>query len=406
MLGVIDAGVATVGSEMSQRTLERSELGVLYVGWFLVDADIVMINPLLVPTAAHFGTSLATVTLALTGYLLLFGLMQPIHGNISDAVGRVRVMRIGLTGLGLANLVAAFAPHVGVLIAARATAGACAAAMVPVTVAYVGDRVDPERRQRALANLLSVSALGFASGTVIAGVLADLINWRASIAVIAVATLIMALLYGHLTESRSPTAGIGPMTRVASVFSRGWMVFLLAFSVVEGAAMMGFFNFFTAALQVGGNSTVVAVLVTGTYGIGAVAGGRLVRTQHDGLSQAALFGVGTTLLALAYLMAAMSTSVGSILAASVLCGAALAVAQSTLQVWTLQAAPPESLGTAISLGASAVFLGASLSTAAAGSLAAAGDFGLLFGIAAAITVPVIIIGTLAQSRFASVTQQA
>lgn len=391
---------------MAQRTLERSELGVLYVGWFLVDADIVLINPLLVPTAEHFGTGLATVTLALTGYLLMFGLLQPVHGNISDAVGRVRVMRTGLAGIGLANLIAAIAPHVGVLIVARATAGACAAAMVPVTVAYVGDRVDPERRQRALANLLSVSAVGFASGTVLAGVLAELISWRAPIAVVAIATLIMALLYGKLRESRTPSAGISPATRVASVFNRGWMVFLLAFSVVEGAAMMGFFNFFTAALQVSGNTTVLAVLVTGTYGIGAITGGKLVRAQHDRLSQASLFGIGTTLLAIAYLAAAISTSVGTILAASVLCGASLAVAQSTLQVWTLQAAPPESMGTAISLGASAVFLGASLSTAAAGSLAAAGDFGLLFGIAAALTVPVIIVGTIAQSRFARVPQQA
>ncbi|MGH8878871.1 MAG: MFS transporter [Stackebrandtia sp.] len=391
---------------MSQRTLGKPELGVLYLGWFLVDADLVVINPLLVPLAGHFQTSLVTVTFALTGYLLLFGILQPIYGVVSDAVGRVRVMRIGLLGIGGANLVAALASHVGLLIAGRALAGAAAAALVPVTVAYVGDRVEPQHRQRVLAGLLSVSALGFASGTLASGVLAELVSWRASLLVIAVTALTLAVFYARLPEARQPDAArVSPLSRVGEVFSRGPMVFLLAFSVVEGAAMMGFFNFFNAALQLGGSGIVVAVLVTGTYGVGAVAGGRLVRLVHERLSQAALFGIGTSLLAIGYLTAALSQSVAAILVASVCCGASLAIAQSTLQVWTIQAAPSTSLGTAISFGASAVFIGAAISTAAVGGLAAAGDFGLLFGIAAVVTVPVIVVGTLAQARFSRVANQ-
>lgn len=390
---------------MSRRTLGKTELGVLYLGWFLVDADIVVINPLLVPLAGHFQLSLATVTFALTAYLLLFGILQPIHGILSDSVGRVRVMRIGLFGIGVANLIAALAPNIGVLIAGRALAGAAAAALVPVTVAYVGDRLEPQDRQRALANLLSVSAIGFASGTLVAGVLAELVNWRAPLLVIAVSTLVLAFVYGRLPETHQPEATrISPLQRVGEVFNRGWMVFLLVFSFVEGMAMMGFFNFFNAALQLTGSGIVVAVLVTGTYGVGAVVGSRLVRLVHERLSQAALFGIGTSLLAIGYLTAALSQSVAAILVASVCCGASLAIGQSTLQVWTIQAAPPASLGTAISLGACAVFTGASISTAAVGGLAAAGDFGWLFGIAAIVTVPVVIIGTYGQARFSRVAQ--
>ncbi|MDR4215889.1 MFS transporter, partial [Bacillus paralicheniformis] len=106
---------------------------------------------------------------------------------------------------------------------------------VPVTVAYVGDRLEPQDRQRALANLLSVSAIGFASGTLIAGVLAELVNWRAPLLVNAVSTLVLAFVYGRLPETHPPEATrISPLQRVGEVFNRGWMVFLLVFSFVEG----------------------------------------------------------------------------------------------------------------------------------------------------------------------------
>src|SRR5947209_1278250 len=134
-------------------------IAVLCTGFFLLDFDLVVINPLLVPVSKDFGVGLGTATLALTGYLLLFGIMQLVHGSISDSVGRIRVLRTAFVGMGVANLAAALAPNVVVLIAGRALAGAFAAAIIPVTVAYVGDRVPMERRQRTMAMLLSVSAV-------------------------------------------------------------------------------------------------------------------------------------------------------------------------------------------------------------------------------------------------------
>ncbi|MDH2428023.1 MFS transporter [Sphaerisporangium sp. TRM90804] len=385
---------------MSQRTREKSSLGTVYAGWFLIDVDLILITPLLVPVAAHFGAGLGTVTLALTAYLLLFGVMQPVYGILSDAIGRVRVMRIGLAGLFAGNLLAALAPNVGTLIAGRAVAGAFAAALVPVTVAYVGDRVPMERRRRAMAVLMSISALGVGAGTVSAGVLTDLLSWRAAILLVSVSAAVLAVLYGRLPETLTPRAG-RPMAldRVRSVFDGGWFRFLTVFALVEGAAMVGFYNFFSAALQADGNSVWLTGVVTGSYGLGAVGGGVLMRFLDARVPAAALFGGGCALLFAGYLVPALSQSVPGLLAASLLSGAALAVAQSTLQAWVIEAAAPEVRGTAASLVASAVFTGAAIATAAVGGLAAAGEFGLLFGIAAAVTLPVLVVGVFARVRF-------
>ncbi|WP_248965821.1 MFS transporter [Sphaerisporangium perillae] len=387
---------------MSQQTLEKNNgLALPYAGWFVIDVDLILITPLLVPVAAHFQAGLGTVTLALTAYLLLFGIMQPIYGLISDAAGRVRVMRVGLVGLCLGNLLAALAPSVGVLILGRAFAGAFAAALVPVTVAYVGDRVAPERRQRAMAGLMSISAIGVGAGTVSAGVLADLVNWRAAILLVSLMAAVLAVLYKKLPETLTPQASRPvALNRLGQVFRSGWFRFLTLFAFFEGAAMVGFYNFFSSALQVHGNSVAIAGIVTGAYGVGAVGGGLIVRTLDTRASAAALFGGGCALLFLGYLIPALSQTVAGILAASLLSGMALAVAQSTVQAWTIEASPPEVRGTAASVVASAVFTGAALSTAAVGGLAAAGDFALLFGIAALVTLPVTVVGALARARFA------
>lgn len=379
---------------------EKSGLAMIYAGWFLIDVDLIVITPLLVPVARDFEANLGTVTLALTAYLLLFGLMQPVYGNYSDSVGRVRVMRIGLAGVFVANLLAAFAPNVALLVVARGAAGAFAAALVPVTVAYVGDRVAPELRQRAMAGLLSISALGVAAGTIGGGLLADLVSWRAAIGLVAVGALVLAVLYGRLPEAFVPEAGRPiVLSRVREALRAGWMPFLVVFAFVEGAPMVGFYNFFNAALQVHGSAAMVTGLVTSSYGVGAVAGGLLVRAVHARTSAAAMFGGGTTLLLMGYAIAAYSPTIPGILAASVLAGMALSVAQSTIQDWTIEAAPLRVRGTASSLVACAVFTGGAVSTAAVGGLVAAGDFRLLFGIAAAVTLPVVVAGVLGRARF-------
>jgi predicted MFS family arabinose efflux permease len=374
-------------------------LAVLCAGFFVMDFDLLVMSTLLVPIAEDLGVSLGSVTLALTAYLLLFGLMQPMHGSLSDAFGPVRVMRVALVGMGLANLVAALAPSLELLIAGRAAAAAFAAALAPVTVAYVGHRVAAEHRQRTMAVVLSAGALGAASATLAAGLLADLVSWRPALGIVAVAAPLLAVVYGRMPDAAPAADRPGTLNRVGHVLGDPWLRFLLAFGLVEGAAMVGFINFFNAALQVRGDSVLLAGITTSTYGLAAVCGGVLVRALDTRLSGTVMFGSGTAVLFIGYLVASVNQSVATIVLACACSGVALAVGQAALQVWLLEAAAAEVRGTASALVASAVFTGAAVGTAAVGGLANAGDFGPLFTIAAAVTLPVVVVGTLARAQF-------
>ncbi|MEU1071794.1 MULTISPECIES: MFS transporter [unclassified Streptomyces] len=380
---------------------DRAVVAILCAGFFLLDFDLVVINPVLVPVSKDFDVSLGTTTLALTGYLAMVGIMQPVHGAISDRVGRVRVLRTALFGLGLADLAAALAPDAALLIAGRAVAGGFAAALIPVTVAYVGDHIPMERRQRTMAAIMSSSAVGAALATVVAGALTELFDWRSPLLIPAVAAPLLAVVYTLLPEAPRAKGAEGPgvRERFAQVLGDGWFRFLIPFAFVEGAAMMGLFNFFNAALQKHGSSALMSGLVTSAYGVAAIGGSVVVRAFDTRATGAGMFGWGTGLLFVGYLTAAFTQSVPGILIAGALAGLALAVGQSALQAWVLEAAAPEARGSAAALVACSVFTGAAVSTAAVGPLAGRGDFGTLFAVAAAATAISSVVGTLARARF-------
>jgi MFS family permease len=105
------------------------------------------------------------------------------------------------------------------------------------------------------------------------------------------------------------------------------------------------------------------------------------------------------MLVLAYVIASALQTLPTILLASVLTGGAYAFMQSTFQTWATDIVP-EARGTSTALFATTIFTGAALATAAVAGLASAHQYALLFAIAAAATIPVLIGGTLGRWRYA------
>ena len=379
-------------------TPQHERLGVLYAGPFLSYIDRFAIVPLLVPIAHDLDESLASVTLAATLYFFLYGAMQPVYGILSDRIGRVRVMRAALVGLGLASIASATAPTLGVLVAARAVAGGCSAALLPTTLVYIGDRVAFEHRQRLVANVLAMGGMGTALAILGAGVLADAASWRLAFVVPAVAAPVLALLFARLPESLPSGRHSGAIALIRSLLARRSVVFLLAFGLAEGAVILGFLTFLAPALEAQGHSSAVAGLVVAVYGVATVGGAQVVRRLVGRVAPALFMLGGGGALVAAYLVAALTQGIAGIFTASVLIGIAFSSLHSTVQTWATELAP-EARGTATSLFVTAVFTGAALATFGAGGLAAGNHFGLLFLIAAAITLPVVVIGAVARSRY-------
>ena len=113
---------------------------------FLVQVDVRMMTPLLPAIAQSLGTSVAAMGLAMTLYMLPYGLCQFFYGPLGDRLGAIRVVRWAAIGFGIGTLLTGQAQHVAWLGAVRFVTGVFAAAVIPLTFAYIGETVPYAKR--------------------------------------------------------------------------------------------------------------------------------------------------------------------------------------------------------------------------------------------------------------------
>ena len=379
----------------------RGGLPLLQFAAFFSSFDRFVVAPMLVTIAAALGASLASVAATASLYYLLYGVMQPVWGMLSDRLGRVRVMRLTLFGATVAGVLSAFAPNLTVLVAARALAGGLFAAVIPASLVYVGDTVGMGSRQKALADLMAASAVGTALATVLGGLAAYLDAWRIAFAAPALAGGVLALMLARLPEPEGFDASEreGPLVQIGRVVRRPWAVAVVGIAMVEGAVILGFLTFLAPSLEHDGFSPAVAGLAVGLYGLAVLGWTRAVKIVSDRLGPAALILIGGGMLAMGYASGASGRSLAGVGAAAVLVGGGFAFMHSTLQTWATEVVP-EARATVISLFAAALFVGSGLSTTVAAPLAEEGRFGSLFVTAAVVAVPLGLFAALARRRYA------
>jgi len=361
-------------------------------------ADRFAVAPLLIPIAASFHVSLAAVSGAASLYYLAYGLMPLLYGVLSDRFGRVRVIRAALVGVALADVLSALSPSLAALLVARVITGGIACGVMPTTLVYLADRFPFAVRQQAITNVLVFVALGTTAGTLGAGLTAHVLSWRYFFLVPGAIALAVAIALRGTPESLLTRSSQNPLEQVASVLRHGWAVVVLLLAVVNGAVMFGFVTYLAPALEATGQSPAIAGVVVASYGVSVLLCTRAFRYVARRTPPALILAGGAGMLLSGYLIAAATQSVAAILAASVLGGGAYAFMQSTFQTWATDVVP-EARGTATSLFATAIFGGAALATAGVAGLASANRYSTLFAIGAVVTLPVLIVGSLARWRY-------
>jgi predicted MFS family arabinose efflux permease len=375
-------------------------LRLLQLAAFFSSFDRFVVAPMLVTIAAALGASLAESTATASLYYLLYGGMQPVWGILSDRLGRVRVIRLTLFGAAVAGVLAASAPNLSVLIAARALAGGLFAAVIPASLVYVGDTVGMDSRQKALADLMAASAVGTALATVLGGLAAYLDAWRIAFASPAFAGVALALLLTRLPEPKGFISEDkeGPLVQVGRVLGRPWAMVVSGIALVEGAVILGCLTFLAPSLESIGFSPAVAGLVVGLYGLAVLGWTRAVKLVAARLGASALILIGAGMLALGYASSAVGQSLAGVSAAAIFVGGGFAFMHSTLQTWATEVVP-EARATVISLFAAALFAGSGVAAIAAAPLAEAGSFRLLFALGALVAIPLGIFAGLARRSY-------
>jgi EmrB/QacA subfamily drug resistance transporter len=215
------------------RISRRTQLTlVLLVGVFAASLDLFIVNVAFPDMEAEFaGTSLAGLSWILNAYAIVFAALLVPAGRWADRAGLKRGFLGGLALFTAASVIAAAAPSVELLVAARGVQAIGAAFMVPTSLGLLIPEYPAERRAAVVAMWAAAGGVAAAAGPPIGGLLVEA-SWR-WIFLINVPIGLVALVVGAraLTERRDPT-GERPDVLGAALLAAG--IAALTGAIVKG----------------------------------------------------------------------------------------------------------------------------------------------------------------------------
>lgn len=158
------------------------------------------------PAIAHeFSLSALQLQQTLTAYLVPYALTMLLHGPLSDAYGRRRVILSGMALYTLASLACALAPDFAMLLVFRAMQGATAGAGMVVARAVVRDLYAGHDAQRLMSLITMLFGFAPAVAPVIGGWVHVAFGWRAVFVFLVALGLVMLLVsWWRLPETHPP----------------------------------------------------------------------------------------------------------------------------------------------------------------------------------------------------------
>ena len=233
------------------------------------------VDPVIPQIAQSLNVTPTTAALLSTGFTLPYALVQPVLGALADMFSKTRLIAICMLTLGLTTLACAIAPTFEMLMSLRVAAGLAAGGIFPIALAVAADQVPVAQRQVAIGRLLFAAMTGNLLGASGAGVIGDLIGWRAIF--VATATLDLVALafaipgFRRMGENpgRFDLSTLGPNYR--AIFSNPLAKYCFGAVFLEAVFMFGVFPHMATLLHTEGETRAsIAGIVIAGFGIGGV----------------------------------------------------------------------------------------------------------------------------------------
>lgn len=333
---------------------------------FMINLDSRVIAPLLPTIANAFHTSVSSAGILITAYMLPYGFFQLFYGPLSDRIGKVKVVAFAMVLFSIGTALCGASTSLLVVTLLRFLTGIAAAAIFPLTLAYIGDTVPYAQRQATIAILMSCSAAATAFSTSVGGLIAAIVSWRLVFPIFGVASgvVAIALLFLLKEEIRLPLPDPRPRPRdtyLAAVRAPR-MLPLLILILVEGFIYNGVFSYLGGYLNHRFALGSLAIgLLLGFAGVMQLSTARVLRYLVLRLGERRMILIGGGMMGAAYLTAALIPNWPFFLVSMLLAGIGFVLCHTTLQTRATETFP-QARGTAVALFAFALFLGGGVGT--------------------------------------------
>ena len=329
-----------------------------------------------------FAVSLGQAAQVVSVFAIVYGVLQLFYGPLGDRLGKFRVIAFATLACSVGNLLALLVSGLDGLLVSRALVAMGAAAIIPLSLAWIGDSVPAKEVQETLARVGLGTTLGVGGGQLVGGLLTDTLGWRWAFAFLALLFCVVgALLLDDLGRQRkalglqgaggAPAAGParGPyLAQVRAILGLRWTRVILLVGLAEGAAGFGALAIWAAHLHRAlGFSLSAAGAVVALFGVGGmlymVLARQLIRRMHP----RELVRLGGVLVFVSALVIALTPVAWPTIPASLVAGFGFFTFHNVMQANATQMAPA-ARGTAVSLFAASLFLGQSLGVQLAAGL--------------------------------------
>lgn len=356
------------GSASAPQPPPMRAIGLLSFAAFASAANIRISDALLPLIARDFNITVGVAAAIVAAFTIAYGLCQTFYGALGDRYGKYQVIAVATFAAALITVLSAAAPSIEMLTIARFATGAATAAIIPLSLAWIGDVVVYEQRQAVIAQFLTGVLTGFTFGPAGGGFLGAEIGWRGALSVLsaayllAVAALGWELMRNPLTRVRH---GVGETTfadtirQTVGLLKRPWIRVVVATGFFEGMAMWAAFAFIGADLHQRFNIGFGTIgLILAAYGIGGFIYVLSAHLLVPRLGERGLAGLGGVTIACAYVALATTSVLALVPIIMVFAGLGFQMLHNTLQTIATQMSP-EARGAGVSLFALALFLGQS-----------------------------------------------
>lgn len=188
-------------------TLTRKLAPVLGALAMLGPFSIDTIFPAFPQLGAQFGADKLAMQQTISAYLLAYALMSVVHGPLSDALGRRRVILAGLAVFGVASVGCALADSLPMLLAFRVLQGLSAGVGLIVGRAVIRDVLHGDDAQRLMSQVSMIFGVAPAVAPIIGAWLLGWARWPAIFWFLAFFALAMiAAVLWRLPETHAPAA--------------------------------------------------------------------------------------------------------------------------------------------------------------------------------------------------------
>lgn len=325
-----------------------------------------------------FSASLAQAAQVVSVFAVVYGLAQLVYGPLGDRLSKFGIVTFATLSCCAGSLMSVFAVSLDMLVLARVMVALGAAAIIPLSMAWIGDTVAYELRQETLARVGLGTTLGIVCGQLVGGLLTDTLGWRWAFG-------LMTLLFGVVgsllyVDRRRQQAAHVPVTSTEPIVRPGfvaqaliivtgpWSRIVLAVAFVEGAAGFGVLAIWASHLhRAQGLSLSAAGAIVALFGLGGMLYMAVARHLIRRLGEQGLTVLGVCLMGLSALVLGFTPHWLPSLPACLIAGFGFFMFHNTMQTNATQMAP-KARGTGVSLFASALFMGQSVGVLLAAGL--------------------------------------